>query len=105
MVVLVVLALVALPIIMFAPVGTIPRTVYLVFFILLISGTAIFIAKRTPRGAHGLVASEDFYALQQYYRSSRIYGDSNIPETRQSIIEGEDKTVADPMHCPRRPAS
>lgn len=91
---LVVLAFLALPIVTLGPFGTTFRSIYWAFFILLVSAAFIFIVRHTPKGSQGMVATEEFYALQSWLRFLRVYGDNTAPQTREEVIEGIGKMVA-----------
>jgi len=92
---LAVVALLALPMVIFGPVGVVFKSGYIVFFMALIGGTLDYFIRRTPKGPQGLVATDDFYKLQALLRHLRIYGDSVAPQTREAVVEGIGKIVPD----------
>lgn len=92
---LIVVAFLALPMMIFGSVGGVLTSIYVVFFMALISVAIVFIIRRTPKGAQGLVATDDFYKLQTLLRHLRIYGDNAAPQTRESVVESVGKIVSD----------
>lgn len=73
---------------------------YTAFFMFMTLGGFIFIVVRTPKSPHGLVASEDYYALQSYFRSNRVYGDNTTLRTRQATVEDPNRASADTRALP-----
>ena len=92
---LIVVAFLALPMMIFGPVGVVFRSSYIVFFMVVIGVALIYFIRRTPRGPHGLVATDDYYKLQSLLRYLKVYGDNSIPQTREAVVEGIGRIVPD----------
>jgi hypothetical protein len=50
-------------------------------------GVIIWVIKRTPNTPHGLVATEDYYALEKYLEYARIYGSQSQTETKKEMLK------------------
>lgn len=61
----------------------------------------VFILRRIPKTASGLVASEDYYAYERYLSHFDVYGQKQWPGTRKSVMKAGGVRV--PVQLPPAP--
>jgi len=57
-----------------------------VFFITIIA-VVIWVIRRTPKTPHGMVATEDYYALEAYLEHLKAYGTETHTETKREMLK------------------
>lgn len=72
--------------VLYADVPIIAKYIVLGVFVLGIIAVTTWVIIRTPKTPHGLVATEEYYALQLFLEHSKAYGTESQVETRQEIL-------------------
>lgn len=65
------------------------NSIYIILAIFFITTMvfAVWVIKRTPKTPHGLVATEEYYALLEYLEFSKSYGSEGQPENRKEALK------------------
>lgn len=67
-----------------------PITVKLIMmglFLAIVIGVLVWVIRRTAREPYGLVATEDYYALETYLKHLKAYGTEEQVETKEQILK------------------
>jgi len=92
--------------ILYASVGSSAKYAAMAFLALVVVVILIFVFRRIPRVPHGLVASEDYYALDRSLQDLDVYGEKRLRRTRKEAIETtkvpKDETALPPGQVTQR---
>ena len=76
------------------------KNVAMGIIILLLAIIILFVLRRIPRDPHGLVASEDYYALDRHLDFLASYGTNYRRRTRKEVTDTLEKTTRDERLLP-----
>ena len=89
---------------LYAPIPTVAKLIVLPVIVIIIMIFGIWVMVRTPKTPEGLVATEDYYALELYLKHFKGFGIESEANTKKDILKKKltGKDVLPPLKTPKQ---